>query len=1192
MLFLLSRDFESRKNSVGGAIDFAKNLTKLNHQNCLEQFNDRRGGSTMRFHSCKVLLRVVVCLGLLAAVPVFSQKITGDISGTVQDATGAVVKGATVTATNTATGETRSATTTDAGFYRVVELQPGKYKMTVTSQGFKTAAREADVSTSMVTEANFQLQPGQVSETVEVGDVAPLVETTEDRLNTAFSGKEVEDLPNNGRDFNNLLDGVPGVQRSPGGGFQSLNINGQRATSNNFAIDGIPNNDRYYGESALGQAAIAGTAAALIALEGISEFTVQSNPGAEYGVRGGSVINVGLRSGTNELHGSAFWDRHTDAFDARNYFADQVTPFRLNQYGASVGFPIIKNKTFGFVSFQAFHLKNVFPSQVDAPTPAEVFDASQCVETGINPDTSGSGLPCLNNGPGPGSDQIFGTPDDGTLNIIGANIVSLIPTSPTGTINVQSKNQLDLTGFHFKVDHIFNRSHRISVKYVFSDSLGNQPAAPGVMQSTGPLATNTDMWNSVAPSRAQLAGVNYTWTINDNKVLESRFGFTRFSQRIGINNNINPADLGLNTGPLGAGPQDTENFGVPAVYYLGYFGNTSYAVVGGVQGYPIITRPDATLDWQEHFTWLKGNHTIKIGGQYQKASTKSRRDRSRSDLSFYYYGFYYCAYYGVCNPAFSSVSQSNHVAALNEILLGLTEGSGRSFGVTDRHIFQKSLGLYVQDSWKVKPNFTLEVGVRWDMAGALGEKDNLGANFLPDDPKADANGFVSLSQRPLYNIDKNNFGPRLGFAWDIFSTGKTVLRGGYSLNYDLPNFATIHAPQTFSNAFSGTRAGFYTQVAEGNFPIQIFSTPASNRAIFDSGTKPNDLCSIFICMAAGVNIYGQSVDPSPPFNIVQVLPDFQTPMNHAYNLTLEQQLGSKASFSLAYVGTKGNDLVAWRDMNACPISTLECDSSRQPFGSTFPQYDHILRMTNDAYSNYNALQTAFKIRDLHGLTGQVNFVWSRSFDTGSANRGGDFVAEYQNPYNIDKNYAPANFDTPWNVNFTLVYEVPRVHALPRLIGEGWQLNSIFRAQEGRPFTAFIRGDPSNQGLRSTYADYDGSPLNYDFHNPEQFFNTAAFSAPADGTIGNAGRNSLRQPGISQLDMGIYKNFKLNERFAVRFSWDVFNVFNHGMFATETGKITSGAFGTFFATPDVGIGFNPVLGSGAQRNMQFGLKVSF
>jgi hypothetical protein len=315
-------------------------------------------------------------------------------------------------------------------------------------------------------------------------------------------------------------------------------------------------------------------------------------------------------------------------------------------------------------------------------------------------------------------------------------------------------------------------------------------------------------------------------------------------------------------------------------------------------------------------------------------------------------------------------------------------------------------------------------------------------------------------------------------------------------------------------------------------------------------------------------------------------------MNHAYNFTVEQSLTNKTAVSLAYVGTAGRDLVNWRDLNACPVSTAACDVTRQPYGATFPQFNHILQLNNDGYSNYNSVQFAYKARDIHGLTGQFNFTWSKAMDTGSANRGGDFLSNYQNPYSISKNYGPSGFDTPWNVNFNLVYDVPRLHAVPKIISEGWSVNSLFRAQEGRPFTAFVSGDPSNQGLKTTYADYDGSPLRYDFHNVNQFFNTAAFSRPADGTIGNAGRNMLRQPGISQLDMGIFKAFKINERLTFKFKWEVFNVFNHGMFATSTGKITSGSFGTFFATPDVGLGLNPILGTGTQRNMQFGAAIDF
>src|SRR5437773_223450 len=891
---------------------------------------------------------------LLTSLPLFAQKITGDISGTVQDSTGAVVKDATITAKNIGTGETRSAKSSDAGFYRIVELPPGKYTVTVSVKGFKTATRAAEVAISLITQSDFSLQLGQVSETVEVESVAPLVETTEDRLSTLFVGRQVEDLPNNGRDFNNLLDGVPGVQRSPGGGFQSLNINGQRATSNNFAVDGIPNNDRYYGESSLGQAAISGTAAALIPLEGISEFNVQSNPGVEFGVKGGSVINIGLKSGTNDLHGGAFWDRHTDAFDARNWFASQVTPFRLNQFGAYGGFPIKKDKAFVFLSYQGFHLKDVFSSAVNLPAQAEIDDALECVATGVNlndhvhdPHPADT---CINGGqPGPGPDQIVGTTDDGTPSTIGQKLLSFIPLAPSpgAKVNIAANNALDLNNFHVKFDYIFNQSHRLSVKYLFGDSLQSQPAAAGVPQSVGPLATNQNMWNSVAPSRAQLAGLNYTWTISPTKVLESRFGYQRFSQRIGVNNNIDPNDLGVNTGPLGAGQQDTENFAVPALYYLGYFGASGYSVVGGIQGYPIITRPNASYDWQEHFTAIKGNHTIKIGGQFQDAYTKSRRDRARTALSFYYRGNYYDYYYAANDPHHF---ESARVTALNELLLGLADDAARSFGVTNRHIFQKSLGLYVQDSWKVKPNFTLEAGVRWDVSGAMGERDNLGANFLPDDPKADANGFVSLSQRPLYGVDKNNFGPRIGFAWDIFKNSKTVVRGGYSLNYDLPNFGAIHAPQTYFNMWSGTRSGFFTQVAQGEFPVDITSTPAENLAIFGSA---NTLCQSFVCMATGVNIYGATVgsNPPPPFNVVQVIPNFQTPQNHSFNLTVEQELTRQMSLSVAYVGTAGRDLLNWRDLNACPVSTLSSDTSRQPFGGRFPVYDHILQLNTDGYLN-------------------------------------------------------------------------------------------------------------------------------------------------------------------------------------------------------------------------------------------------
>src|SRR5437868_9785240 len=337
----------------------------------------------MRTQYCVAWLGALLSVLLIVtSSPLFAQRINGDISGTVTDPTGSAVVNAAVRVQNVATGQKASTQTNETGFYRLIGLAPGQYRLTVEAPGFKTSERPATVAIALVTQANFQLQVGAKGEVVEVQGVAPLVETTENRLSTLFVDRQVADLPNNGGDFNNLLDGVPGVQRSAGGGYQSLDINGQRATSNNFAIDGIPNNDRYYGEPSLGQAAITGTAAALISMDSISEFNVQSNPGIEFGVKGGSVIDVGLKSGTNQLHGTAFWNRHTDAFDAKNYFADKVTPFRLNQFGASGGFPIRKDKDFVFLSYQGFHLKDKFPANITLPTPAEIFDATACVKTG------------------------------------------------------------------------------------------------------------------------------------------------------------------------------------------------------------------------------------------------------------------------------------------------------------------------------------------------------------------------------------------------------------------------------------------------------------------------------------------------------------------------------------------------------------------------------------------------------------------------------------------------------------------------------------------------------------------------------------------------------------------------------------------------------------------------------------------
>lgn len=1110
----------------------------------------RLAGVAMRKRSFLLFLLAMLVLG--GALPAFAQKITGDITGTVTDATGAVVPRATVTAENVATGVTRSTTTADSGDYRLVELPPGTYKVSVTASGFKTPVREVAVSIGLVTHADFTLQVGELAETITVEATAPLMESDENRLNTLVETRRIADLPLSGRDFNSLLQIVPGVQRAPGGGFLSINVNGLRRTANNYAVDGIPNNDRYYGESVLNQAAIAGNAATLVPLEGIEEFTVQSFPSAEYGVRGGSVINVALKSGGNDFHGEVFWFRHTDVTDARNFFNEEVTPFRLNQVGAVVGGPIRKDKFFFYASYQGYRLTDFFPYDADVPTPAEVTAALTCITTGAG---------CLVPGlavPGPGDDQIFGTADDGTPNTIGLNLLSFYPISPAGRITVNSPNTLKVDGFHIKLDYIFNKSHSLSGKYIFGDSTQSQPAFAGTL--VPPAPNPSDMFNSFAPSRAQLLGVNWVWNISADKILESRVGMTRFSQLITVNNKVDPAALGLNTGPL-----SPEDFGVPAIYYLGYFG-----YVGGIAGYPITTAPNQSYDWQEHLTWVRGRHTLKFGGQYQHAYTNSLRNRARTEADVAFTG--------------------DHVLALQQLLLGFWDGGLRAFGDSTRLIFQDSVGFYVQDAWRIHPHLTLNLGLRYDVSGALGEERNRCANFLPSDSLAGPDGFVDCAERPLYGIDKNNFSPRVGFAWDIGGKGKMVLRGGYGINYDIPNFGSIHAPRT--GFVGGSRAGAYTQIPQGNFAVGVFgTTPLPNQALFVG----NGFCAIYFCVSPGVPIYGPNPIPEPPFNVFSVAPNLKTPIIHTYNLTLQRQLTSNMAASISYVGTRGNSLLTYRDLNASPIGSGGTDAER-PLFAAFPDIRHVIELNNASYSWYDSLQGSFQMRNWRGLTGQINYVWSNCRDTASINRGSrtNFPIS-NNPFDIKKNYGPCDHDVRQNFNVSVVYDAPAIPNIPRLLGEGWQFNSYYQALTGRPFTPFITSDRTGQGgIGYTRANCNGD-ADYDYSEPAAFItNPQIFALPGFGTLGTCGRNSLRGPGLSQVDFGLFKNtrFGKENRFNIQFRWEVFNLLNHpGFNPFPTGNIGSSAFGELRETADV-FALNAVLGQGAQRNMQFGIKFTF
>ena len=1136
-------------------------------------------------------VRVVVLLSVfLLSLPGFAQTITGTISGNVTDTSGAFVANATITIENLGTNEKRTATTTSTGGYRVPDLAIGKYRVSATAPGFKTLVRTAEVATGAVTNASFTLQVGQRTETVEVEGTAPLVDFSSNNNNYVDSEK-IENIPLNGRDFNSLLAITPGVQRDPGGGFLAISINGARTTSNNYFIDGLYNNDRYYGDSAINETGILGIPAVSFPPEAIEELSVQETPSAEFGVKGGAPILLNMKSGTNTWHGGATWINHSGIGDADNFFANphgdcsgpadcKPTIIHNNQFHANIGGPIYKDKAFFFLFYEG--QRNISEEIKTRQVPTQkAIDAAMAdiAANGLTIDPVGQTL--LNYFPvdtNP-ADNIPCSFDDATCTDVG--------TFTQHTPSTASNNE-----FGVKFDYKLNNKNSLAVRYIFGDSFQSAPPFAGLPPGPG---FQQNIFNSVAPTRVQMAGVSWTANFSNNKILESRLGYTRFSQTLGPNNKIDPKSLGIDTGPLS--PAD---FGVPYVYmyHLGYGG-----YIGGVQGYPIVTAPDATWDWSEHFSWVKGNHTIKLGGNFQRAYTNSIRNEARTGLAVGYFSYYapivpgYYGYLAVQND-------------IEQLLLGKADLADRSFGDTHRHITQNSVGFYAQDDWKIKPRFTLSYGLRYEINGTIRDTNNNEAIFDP------VRGFLKVGKDigGIHNVDYKDFGPHAGLAWDLFGNGKTALRAGYSLSFDVANFGAFASPYSFAHA----RTGVFTQANLGFFNVPNFSDVGGGGG---SGLPPNDpgascydpvaRAGDYICFDSAINGPLFSPTPVPPFNAFSVARNLKTPRLHNFNVSIQREVFRNNVLTLAYSGQRGRDLLIYYDANASPLgSPCSSDSSCDPFRplfATFPDIRHVITATDDGTSKYDSMQVSYNQRAWHGIDTQYNFTWSKCFDLNSVNRGGQGNYPQINNDNPVGSFALAhpNFqdgrglcdqDVRFNFNVAGVYELPGIPHLGKFAGKGWQLSTVYTALSGHPFSVFKNGssDPSGQGLAgdSIRGSFSGAPIVIQTRNTAQYVSNS-FNVPTSGTVGNTPRDFLIGPGLSQWDVTLAKNTKINERLTMQLRWEVYNVLNRANFSRFSldNGIQSTTFGSLSETPDVAAG-NPVIAQGGPRNMNLGLKFTF
>ena len=686
---------------------------------------------------------------VLAAVSstLFAQTSEGRILGTVFDQSGAVVGQAKVTITNTATRAARTITTTSAGDYSAPNLEPGSYLLTVEATGFTKAQHTAvTLEVARDVRVDFKLVPGAITETMVVTGEAPIVDTTSDVLGTTFSNTAIVELPLLGRDFQNLAILQPGIQRTPGGGFLSINANGNRPEDNNFIVDGLDDNDAYYGTTVINAEGVEGTPATHLPIDAIQEFNIQSSPEAQYGFKPGAIINVGIKSGTNSLHGSAYYFNRNAALDARNWFnpgPNPVSALNLNQFGASAGGPIVKNKLFIFGNYEGVRDKVGNPLQVDVPVTVSLATPSNPAG---NPDISivDAFNQCAQN---PG---LFGP-----CTATSASLAKYLPSNPgpTTALNLDFNNVNREDNGILKLDYHPTEKSTFVATYFIGDSV----------QTEEDTTVTNPLFLSQAVTRAQVLGGGWIWTPSARLTNQIHIGYNRFWQKdVVADSNTPPTAFGLNTGVT-----DPANFGLPEIRVTGF----TQHMLGGNESWPLYTTPDQTLQFTDNATFITGKHSLSFGGEFRTGSTDNTRNT-----------------FGSGEIRFSSLEQfvSGDVRSSGNFVL---------VGSSHRIVSQKSFGFFIQDNWRVSSKLSVNAGLRYDLSLPIHEQHDQLGNF---DPTV---GLVQVGRQisTPYKSDYNNFAPRFSFAYDPWGSGKTVFRAGAGIIYEIPHIS-VYIGQNNTNA--------------------------------------------------------------------------------------------------------------------------------------------------------------------------------------------------------------------------------------------------------------------------------------------------------------------------------------------------------------------------------------------------------
>jgi hypothetical protein len=1117
------------------------------------------------------MLLLMVC----GSLTIQGQTNFGRISGSVKDSNGAAIPNANVTITNLATNLVRTATTDDEGFYTATNLPVGSYSVAAERAGFKHATQSGiAVTADARLTVDVTLEPGQVTETVQISTIAgETVNTTSGELARVVDKRQVQNLALNGRNYMQLVTLIPGavildedqLALTTSLSISQAAINGNRPNYNSLSVDGGFNMDSGSNNSQINN----------VGIDFIQEVKIQtSNFSAEYGRNAGASVNVVTRSGGNGYHGSAFEFLRNDKLDARSFFSPVKGKLRFNNFGWNFNGPIKKDKLFFFAGEEWKYIRlDSAPVRRTMPTRAERAgdfsgrSGTLSVPTGYTAIDPATGAAVAAGQPIPGRNlanlRLNGQPVGVTPN--GAAIaavytameklaVAYADTTAANNATFQQPNPFNNREDYIRLDYRLSDKHSIYGRYLHDHYDLIDPYGTFITSQLPTIPTNR-----LRPGSSYQ--VSHVWLISSTKINEAKINVSYNGQRIP---------------PVGEfWKRGTYGFTYPQLFSGGRFDNgipntsiTGFASFSGPSG--SLLSPTTDIASSDNFTLIHGKHSMKMG----VVDIRNRKDQNGRS-----------GYTG--NLSFSTSGNTRTTGnAFADALLG----NFRTYNEADNDpigFFRfNQVEAYWTDTWKVTPKLSLEFGARYYHYSPTYTQQNNMANFDPRlyDPTqavtiipssgnidgtkagnrfnglvragngipADQLGRVSTSAAALAAVPvgaprgfyrpANKVAPRFGFAYAPFNDSKTSIRGGFGMFYDK---------------------------VEGNLIFsQVNVPPFISQPQFENGNLANPS--------------GGAASALAPFGgISAISPDLGISYSMNFSLGVQHELPRGFFVEATYVGNQGRHLIRQPDLNAVPFSVLAANAAlpstqRASVNALRPYkgFTAINFRLSDANSNYNAMQL-YAAKRKGDLEFTASYTWSHALTDTSGNGDGLDVGE--DPFNRHYNYGPASFDRRQIFVATYDYHLPFLRDKKGLVGSvlsGWEASGITRFQSGPYFTV-----SGNTSIGTRRADYVGGSVLLPNPGPDGWINPAAFATAPDGRRGTAGVGMGKGPNLQTWDFSLRKQFRITERFSLRFQADMFNAFNRANFRGPSTTVTNAGFGTIGST-------------GPPRNIQFGLKLDF